>query len=134
MILAACGNEDEKAEFLGTLKEWIESSEMKNPAYLVNVYKEVGIKLIEALYDFENGEYDEVVDALYPIRHKFIRVGGSHAQRDLLQLILIYSALNSNKGENKTTGELLLRERMALKPNSCLTKRIAHKLSLDDTF
>lgn len=134
MVLAACGNENEKAEFLRTIKEWVDSSETKNPAFLVSVYKEVGFKLIEALYHFDNNEFDEVVELLYPIRTTFYLTGGSNAQRDLLHLILLYSALNSSKVENKKTGELLLRERMALKPNSCLTKRIAQRLSLDEKF
>ena len=71
MVLAACGNEEEKAEFVKTLNDWIESSEMKIQNILVSMYEELGFKLIEALYHFEKSEFDQVVETLYPIRGEF---------------------------------------------------------------
>lgn len=132
MVVAACGNDSEKARFIKSLNEWIVSSEVNNPTYLVNVYKEVGFKLIEGIYCFENSEFDGVVEAIYPLRASFIQSGGSRTQRDLLNLMLIYSALSSVKVKNREIGEFLLRERLMLNPNSCLTKRMAQRFKLDE--
>lgn len=40
----------------------------------------VGLPLLQALVEFENGNCDNAVDLLYPIRYQLIQLGGSNAQ------------------------------------------------------
>ncbi|XP_019466465.1 tetratricopeptide repeat protein 38-like, partial [Meleagris gallopavo] len=54
----------------------------------------VGLPLLQALVEFENGNCDKAVDLLYPIRYQLIQLGGSNAQRDIFSQLLIHAALN----------------------------------------
>ena len=40
----------------------------------------VGLPLLQALVEFENGNCDKAVDLLYPIRYQLVQLGGSNAQ------------------------------------------------------
>lgn len=44
------------------------------------VHEEIGQKLMDAVIKYQEGLHDEVVELLYPIRSKIIKIGGSHAQ------------------------------------------------------
>jgi tetratricopeptide (TPR) repeat protein len=59
------------------------------------------------------GEYKRVIDLILPARYKVIRIGGSHAQRDLVTQTLIAAA--ERAGEVNLT-RALLAERLALRP------------------
>ena len=82
--------------------------------------RDVGLPLARALLAFEQGKYAATIDLLRPLRNIAQRFGGSHAQRDLIDLTLIEAA--------QRAGELslvraLANERLALKPNSPLARR-----------
>ena len=68
---------------------------------------------------FEEGNYAECVRLLRPIRSYAHRFGGSHAQRDLLDLTLIEAAL---RGGIRPLASALARERIALRPESPLSQ------------
>lgn len=76
---------------------------------------EVGIPLAEAVYAFGTGDYARVVDLLMPIRYGILRVGGSHAQRDVFAQMLIESALRAGRAP---IARALLVERSQSKPFS----------------
>jgi len=79
------------------------------------VYRQVGIALSEAMIDARNGLHDRVVDVLLPLRHLFALVGGSHAQRDIFERILLESALAAGRA---TLARALAAERIDQKPTS----------------
>jgi hypothetical protein len=58
-------------------------------AYFV---REVGLPASQALHAFGQGQYAKAVELLRGIRSKHHRFGGSHAQRDVLDLTLISAA------------------------------------------
>ena len=76
---------------------------------------EVGLPLCRALHAFGEGDYADAVELLLPLRLVAHRFGGSHAQRDLINLTLIEAAL---RGRRLTLARALLAERTALKPAS----------------
>ncbi|HYE44280.1 MAG TPA: tetratricopeptide repeat protein [Caulobacter sp.] len=54
--------------------------------------REVGLPVVQALAAFGKGDYRTAVDLLRGVRSGSARFGGSHAQRDLIDLTLIESA------------------------------------------
>jgi tetratricopeptide (TPR) repeat protein len=77
--------------------------------------REVGLPLAQALVSFAAGNYSDVVRRLQPIRTIANRFGGSHAQRDVIHLTLVESALRSGQIR---LARALIAERTQLKPSS----------------
>jgi tetratricopeptide (TPR) repeat protein len=82
--------------------------------------RDVGLPLARALLAFEHGKYAATIDLLRPLRNIAQRFGGSHAQRDLIDLTLIEAAQRA--GEAGLV-RALANERLALKPGSPLARR-----------
>jgi predicted Zn-dependent protease len=61
------------------------------------------------------GRSAEAVEQLLPIRSRSYRIGGSHAQRDLVQLTAIGAALAAGNGQ---LARALVSERTEVKPAS----------------
>jgi tetratricopeptide (TPR) repeat protein len=81
---------------------------------------EVGEAATRAVQAFVAGNHAKVVELLRPIRSSAHRFGGSHAQRDLLDLTLIESALRSG---DRPLAAAFASERVALRPSSALARR-----------
>jgi tetratricopeptide (TPR) repeat protein len=81
---------------------------------------EVGHAAVQAVQAFAAGDYATVVRLLRPIRSSAHRFGGSHAQRDLIDLTLLEAAL---RGGDPALGAALAHERAALRPASPLARR-----------
>jgi hypothetical protein len=67
--------------------------------------REVGSAATRAIRAFGDGHYAEAVRLLRPIRNRAHRFGGSHAQRDLIDLTLIVAA--SRAGQSRLATALL---------------------------
>jgi hypothetical protein len=67
--------------------------------------REVGSAATRAIRAFGDGNYAETVRLLRPVRNRAHRFGGSHAQRDLIDLTLIVAA--SRAGQNRLATALL---------------------------
>jgi tetratricopeptide (TPR) repeat protein len=74
---------------------------------------DVGRRLIDGALAFAEGDYAHAVEAILPVRYKVIRIGGSHAQRDLVTQTLIAAAERSGQ---TSLARALLAERLALRP------------------
>jgi len=77
--------------------------------------REVGAPLTRAIKCFGDGDYAETVRLLRPVRNHAHRFGGSHAQRDLIDLTLIEAALRDKQA---ALARALAAERVDLKPSS----------------
>jgi tetratricopeptide (TPR) repeat protein len=77
------------------------------------VTAEVGRRLIEGAFAFGAGRYADAVEAILPVREEAIRIGGSHAQRDILNLTLIAAAERSHQWG---LARALLAERVRARP------------------
>ena len=73
----------------------------------------VGRPLFEAFFAFAEGRYADAVERMIPLRYEVWRIGGSHAQRDIVNLTAIVAA--ERAGETKLA-RALLAERAALRP------------------
>ena len=79
------------------------------------VYDEVGRPLCEAIAAFGAGEPGRCFELLEPIRYDLVRLGGSHAQRDVFMQLLV--AAGKQAGREREL-RALLAERAALKPGA----------------
>lgn len=81
---------------------------------------QVGEPAALAVQAFVAGDFAAAVALLRPIRSGAHRFGGSHAQRDLLDLTLIEAALRSG---HRSLAQALAAERAAVRPASPLAQR-----------
>ena len=86
--------------------------------------REVGLPVCRALYAFGREDYAATVQLLRPIRFTANRFGGSHAQRDVLDLTLMEAAARSRQFG---LVRALASERIHAKPPAPLTLRYREK-------
>jgi hypothetical protein len=90
------------------------------------VAREVGLPLLRGLLAFDAGEATEAVHLLLPLRERLHGIGGSHAQRDLVEQTLLAAC---GRGGDRGLGRALLNERRLAKPLTPLTEHWARCLS-----
>ncbi len=76
---------------------------------------ETGADLVAGFAAFWRGRFDDAIELLWRARPIVNRFGGSHAQRDVIDLTLIEAAL---RGGRSAVAEALAQERLALRPHS----------------
>jgi tetratricopeptide (TPR) repeat protein len=74
-----------------------------------------GLDLLEAFGAFAAGRPERAIDLLIDIRPRANAVGGSHAQRDVIDLTLIAAAA---RAEDESLARALVTERVARKPSA----------------
>jgi hypothetical protein len=84
--------------------------------------RQVGSPVTRALVDFQQGNYIQAAQQLRRVRNGAALFGGSHAQRDLLDLTLLEAARRG--GDNRLCAALAA-ERLAARPSSPWTLRMA---------
>ena len=89
--------------------------------------REVGAPATRAIRAFGAADYATVVDLILPLRGSAHRFGGSHAQRDVLDLTLIEAALRSG---DRACALALTTERIARKPHGTFAHAL-HRRSQD---
>jgi hypothetical protein len=81
--------------------------------------REVGHPVTLAIHAFGDGDHAGAVRLLRPVRHIAHRFGGSHAQRDFIDLTLIEAALRAG---NAPLAAALASERSHARPDSPLSR------------
>jgi tetratricopeptide (TPR) repeat protein len=78
-------------------------------------WRDIGLPVVDGLCAFTRGAYDRAVDHLLPARVHLARMGGSTAQRDIVEWTLTEAAVRAGlRGE----AVALAYERLALRPRS----------------
>jgi tetratricopeptide (TPR) repeat protein len=77
------------------------------------VTAEIGRRLIDGMLAFAVGDHARAVEAILPVRNDAVRIGGSHAQRDIVNLTLIAAAERSGQWR---LARALLAERVGFRP------------------
>lgn len=91
--------------------------------------REVGLPLMRGLLAYARGDADGAADLIYAVRAGAQRLGGSHAQRDLIDQTLLGAAA---LGGRRKLGRALLNERCMAKPVTPLTRLWLEKLALPE--
>lgn len=93
--------------------------------------REVGLPLMRALLAFVRGDADTATAALYAVRGQSQRLGGSQAQRDLIDQTLLAAAAAGSTPARRM-GQAVLNERRMAKPLTPLTRHWAQALEASD--
>ncbi|CAD5370267.1 conserved hypothetical protein [Rubrivivax sp. A210] len=88
--------------------------------------REVGLPLMRGMLALARGDADTAVDLMAPVRAQAQRFGGSHAQRDLIDLSLLAAAA---QGGRRSYGRALLNERGMAKRVTPLTRHWIERMS-----
>jgi tetratricopeptide (TPR) repeat protein len=88
-----------------------------------HVTAEIGRRLIDGAIAFARGDNVRAVDAILPVRTDATRIGGSHAQRDIVNLTLIAAAERSHQW---SLARALLAERVEVRPTPRTKAQYAH--------
>lgn len=114
LILAAAGDTraDEMREFMAAYEGVAEDSNLP-------IMKALGVPLVDALIAYREGAFARTRDIMLPLRYELWQIGGSHAQRDLFDLILIDAVIKAGDGP---AARALLAERQAVKPDDPWTR------------
>ncbi|KAK3602237.1 hypothetical protein CHS0354_034474 [Potamilus streckersoni] len=125
-LLIGCsrGKDQEKCkQVMNSLKDFAEhgQGDMKR-------LTSVSIPLLEAIQCYEAEDYAGAIDILLPIRYNIIQIGGSHAQRDVFNLLLLHAAIKSKEPVHHKIARSLLMERRQLKEKSPMVDRLLEKV------
>ena len=93
--------------------------------------RDIGLPAALAVGALGRGDAAGAVRLLRPVRSQAHRFGGSHAQRDLIDLLLIEAA---QRAENQPLAAALCAERAAIRPRSPLAQRLAKRLPVTVTL
>ena len=79
------------------------------PAHVLAVWREVALPACEGLHAYARGDFDAAWRQLGAAMPRMVEAGGSHAQRDLFEQILLEAAINS--GRNVLAQQMLEQRR-----------------------
>jgi tetratricopeptide (TPR) repeat protein len=111
MAIAAVGDVAAIDQFVDSCRQFAASGAGTEAA----VMADVGLPLAHAVRSHRRGAYGDVVDVLLPVRSRFRRIGGSRAQRDLFDQLLIDAAWRAGRLDVASD---LLAERLARRPSN----------------
>ena len=89
--------------------------------------RDVGLPMARALVAFESQDFEIAIDELQRVRPFAQRFGGSHAQRDLLQLTTTAAALRAGR---RSLARALVAERVSVKPLSMFNQQLRERAKL----
>ena len=89
--------------------------------------RDVGLPMARALVAFEGQDFEIAIDELQRVRPFAQRFGGSHAQRDLLQLTTTAAALRAGR---RSLARALVAERISAKPHSAFNNQLQERAQL----
>jgi tetratricopeptide (TPR) repeat protein len=84
------------------------------------LYRTVGIPVVEALSAFHRGAYDRTIDLLLRTRCDLWQIGGSYAQRDVVDWTLAEAAVRAGQRDVALS---LAHERLGTRPGSAPNRR-----------
>ncbi|XP_041361213.1 tetratricopeptide repeat protein 38-like [Gigantopelta aegis] len=115
---------DITAKMMESIEQFVREGKGTNQ----EVTRVVGQKLCESFVAYSDGDFAKAVDLLHPIRYNVIRIGGSHAQRDVFNLFLIQAAIKSPLKKHHKLARMLLLERKSVKESTPMTDRLIERV------
>ena len=95
MALAATGRDDAASRMLEAMRVFGLGS-----GAVARVVGTIALPVSDAVLAHRRGEYGRAVDLMKPVLDEMHRLGGSHAQQDVLEQLFLDSAVNANRGED----------------------------------
>lgn len=91
-----------------------------NGSELAPSYRDIGLPVVQGLMAFDRGAYGEAVEHLLPVKCDIWKMGGSIAQRDVIDWILTEAAVRAGQ---RDIAFALAHERLGLRPESAPNRR-----------
>jgi tetratricopeptide (TPR) repeat protein len=95
-----------------------------NGAEAAGLYRTVGIPIVEGLSAFHRGAWAEAIELLLPVRFDLWQIGGSYAQRDVVNWTLTEAAARASQRDVALS---LAHERLAARPRSVPNRRFLRR-------
>jgi hypothetical protein len=93
-------------------------------AEAAGLYRTVGIPIVEGFVAFHRGAYGDAVALLLPVRFDLWQIGGSYAQRDVVNWTLTEAGLRAGQRDVAVS---LAHERLATRPRSAPNRRFLRR-------
>ena len=84
------------------------------------IYRDIGLPVVEGLTAFHHGAYAQAIEHLLPARFDLWKMGGSNAQRDVIDWTLAEAAVRAGQRDIALS---LAHERLATRPESVPNRR-----------
>ena len=84
------------------------------------IYRDIGLPVVEGLAAFHHGDYAQAIEHLLPARFDLWKMGGSIAQRDVIDWTLVEAAVRAGQRDIALS---LAHERLAARPKSVPNRR-----------
>jgi hypothetical protein len=97
----------------------------RGSGYQRRIARDLGLPLMHGLLAFTEARFDDAVDTLHPLRPQLARIGGSRAQRDVVDQTLLAAAVH---GSRTHAARALLDERRAARPETPLAAHWAARM------
>tara|TARA_B100001093_G_scaffold501486_1_gene553206 strand:- start:24 stop:1415 length:1392 start_codon:yes stop_codon:yes gene_type:complete len=114
MALAMTERKNEARQIIRSMEDFVDNTKSEQMT-LTSVYKKAAIPVAEAIINYADKNYSEVVRLMLESRYEMRPLGGSWAQRDVWVRMLIDSAVKDNQ---IGLSRVLLAERLAAQPTS----------------
>jgi predicted Zn-dependent protease len=111
MALAATGRADDAARMVESMERYAAEGGETEAA----VAGEPGLALVQAALAHRREDYVRAIEELLPVRNTICRIGGSHAQRDLFEEMLLNSVLRAGRFDQ---AKALLADRLQRRPRN----------------
>jgi hypothetical protein len=108
-------------------KEAQEIIETLKPEVSSDAWIKVTLPLLEAMIAFNEENYSKTVEYLNDIRYDIVNMGGSDAQRDVFNQLLIIAALKSPQESHKKLCQRLIIEKKSMKDTPLLNTLLSMK-------
>ncbi|UXI21569.1 growth hormone-inducible transmembrane protein [Sarcoptes scabiei] len=82
-------------------------------------------QVLESMIDFKRGSYRKCMERLFQCREEIVKMGGSDAQRDVFNQLLLVSTLKANDSDRCQT---LLKERQTIRSDDVVVREILKTL------
>ena len=93
---------------------------------LAPAYREVAQPIVEAMNKFVNEDFKEALEGLLPVQGSLWRMGGSIAQRDIIELTTAVAAIRAGE---KNIALSLINERLSSKPDSFINAKLVETVA-----
>ncbi len=113
MAFVAAGDLGRARDLVAVLEGITEKGDRRTRGWYVTAT--VGLPVCRTLIHFGEGDYDQVLDHLLPIRPRLHEFGGSHAQRDVIERTLLESAIRAHRTDR---ARALVNQRLGLRESS----------------
>jgi hypothetical protein len=96
MALAATGREDAARRLLAGMRDYAQ-----RPGMNARIVGEVAIPVSQAVLAHGLGQYEQAVNLMRPVLGEMYRLGGSHAQQDVLEQVFLDAALTAGLDDDR---------------------------------